>query len=98
MTTIKAIGDRFGDPLPASPPESSSGTLVTFANGGLQVSYQWHGAVARSRVGDQVRMCLIEIPEDCPPGDARGKVYTSTNLRTREAWTLSDSQHLCGGA
>jgi hypothetical protein len=41
---------------------------------------------------------MIAIPGGCPPGDRRGKVYSTTNLRTWEAWTLSDSQHLCGGA
>ena len=98
VTTIKEIGDRFGDPLPASTPHPSSGTLVTFANGGVQVSYHWESVIARSKAGDRVRMCLIALPGGCPPGDTRGKVYNSTNLRTREAWTLSDSQHMCGGA
>ncbi len=98
VTTIKEIGDRFGDELPATEPKPATGTLVTFANGGLQVSYQWEGAVVRSRIGDKVRVCLIELPGDCPPGDTRGKVYKTTNEHTRESWTLSDSQHMCGGA
>jgi hypothetical protein len=36
------------------------------------------------------------IPKDCPPGDDRGREYTTTNLRTDEAWTLPDSQQMCG--
>ena len=24
-------------------------------------------------------MCLVSIPEDCPPGDDRGRIYTTTN-------------------
>jgi hypothetical protein len=97
-TTIKEIGDRFGGPLNTVSPDVGAGTLVTFGNGSVQVSYQWESVIARSHVGDKVRMCLVEIPDGCPPGDTRGKVYTTTNLRSGEAWTLSDSQHMCGGA
>ena len=98
-TAVAAIGDRFGNELaPVAGRDGDPGTGVSFANGGGQVSYQWEAAIARSRVGDPVRMCLIEIPRDCPPGDDRGKVYTTTNLRTGEAWSLPDSQHSCGGA
>jgi hypothetical protein len=25
-------------------------------------------------------------------------MYTTTNLRTLDSWTLPDSQHMCGGA
>jgi len=98
VTTIKEIGDRSGDPLPENKPDPDTGTLVTFANDGVQVSYQWDGAVAHSRVGDKVRICLVEVPSDCPPNDTRGKVYKTTNLRTNETWTMADSQHMCGGA
>ena len=31
-------------------------------------------------------------------GSAGGKVYRTTNLRTRQSWTLPDSEHGCGGA
>ena len=31
-------------------------------------------------------------------GDARGRIYTTTNLRTLESWTMPDSEHQCGGA
>jgi len=98
VTTIKEIGDRSGDPMPKNKPDPDTGTLVTFANDGVQVSYQWEDAVARSRVGDKVRICLVELPQDCPPNDTRGKVYKTTNLRTNESWTMADSQHMCGGA
>ncbi len=97
-TTIEKISDRFGAPIGDSPRPDGMGSAVVFANGGSQVSYDWEAALARSRVGDKVRMCLASIPKDCPPGDDRGRRYTTTNLRTGEAWTLSDSQHMCGGA
>jgi len=99
VTAITAIGDRFGKPLaPVTGDAFDPGTGVSFANGGAQVSYDQEPTIARSRIGDGVRMCLVKLPENCPPGDDRGKVYTTTNLRTGEAWTLPDSQHECGGA
>ena len=54
--------------------------------------------IIRSKVGDRVRICLDSLPKDCPPGDDRGKIYTTTNERTNESWTMQDSQHGCGGA
>jgi len=76
----------------------SSGTSVSFRNGGFQVSYDKVPAIINSRRGDHVLICLVFIPAPCPPGDARGKIYTTTNLRTLDSWTLPDSQHSCGGA
>jgi hypothetical protein len=75
-----------------------SGSAVVFANGGYQVSYEEVEAVQHSHNGDPVFMCLIRIPRNCPPGDARGRWYTTTNLRTMESWTMMDSEHGCGGA
>jgi hypothetical protein len=75
-----------------------SGTGVSYANGGAQVSYEKEWGIIRSAVGDPVRICLVSIPKGCPPGDDRGKVYRTTNLRTGESWKLPDSQHMCGGA
>jgi hypothetical protein len=75
-----------------------SGSAVTMANGVHQVSYDQVGAVNRSRRGDPVWTCLMTLPQNCPPGDDRGKLYTTTNLRTEESWTLPDSAHGCGGA
>jgi hypothetical protein len=89
-TTIEDIGYRLGDP--------DSGSAISYANGGGQVSYDTIPEIHRSRVGDPVRLCLVSIPEDCPPGDDRGKVYSATNLRTSESWEAPDSQHSCGGA
>src|SRR6185437_12962079 len=84
-TTIEDIGYRLGDP--------DSGSAISYANGGGQVSYDTIPEIHRSRVGDPVRLCLVSIPEDCPPGDDRGKVYSATNLRTGESWEAPDSQH-----
>ena len=43
-------------------------------------------------------MCLVSAPQDCPQGDARGKIYRTTNQRTKKSWKLPDSEHACGGA
>lgn len=79
-------------------PNFESGVGVELANGIYGVSYGSVRAVRRSRVGDRVRSCLVSIPHGCPPGDDRGRIYRTTNLRTRQSWTLPDSQHSCGGA
>jgi hypothetical protein len=90
---IKLIGGRLeGDT------NFETGTGVIFDNGGVQISYDREEAVVHSRIGDPVRICLVELPKDCPPGDDRGKIYKTTNLRTGEHWEMPDSQHMCGGA
>lgn len=92
-TKIKLIGGRLeGDDT------FETGTGVIFENGGVQISYEREEAVIHSRVGDPVRVCLVELPKDCPPGDDRGKIYKTTNLRTGKHWEMPDSQHMCGGA
>ena len=75
-TRVKWVGTRL-DNTPGS------GSAIQFMNGGYQVSYDQVAAVDRSRPGDPVRMCLISIPKDCPPGDDRGRFYKTTNLRAR---------------
>jgi hypothetical protein len=99
-TTIVKITDRFGKPLSLARQQDDfdPGTIIEYGNRGMQVSYERESSIARSKVGDRVVMCLKELPKDCPPGDNRGRVYNTKNLRTGEAWTLADSQHSCGGA
>lgn len=77
---------------------TDSGSAVEFANRLSQVSYEELPEVSRSRTGDPVLICLVHIPQHCPKGDNRGNVYTTTNLRTLESWTLPDAEHVCGGA
>ncbi len=48
--------------------------------------------------GDTVRLCLVSLPEDCPPGDDRGKVYSVTNKKNQMSFIGVDAWHLCGGA
>lgn len=90
-TTVTLVGPRLEGLV-------DSGSGVEYANGMGQVSYDVLPGVANSLVGDPVRLCLVSVPENCPPGDDRGRVYAGTNLRTNETWTAPDSQHMCGGA
>ncbi|HEY5070522.1 MAG TPA: hypothetical protein VII63_00680 [Caulobacteraceae bacterium] len=96
-TRIAQVTTRLQDG-PSGRPMPGSGSAVRFANGGYQVSYDTIPAVERSRRGDPVRMCLVSVPRDCPPGDTRGGEYATTNLRTGQSWRLPDSEHSCGGA
>jgi uncharacterized protein len=99
VTKITLIGTRFEDRLGARPPAGEDhGTTVQYENKGVGVSYVYEEGVAASRIGDEVLMCLVSIPKDCPAGDDRGRVYSGTNLRTKGSWQLPDSQHMCGGA
>jgi hypothetical protein len=79
-------------------PILGSGTSIEFTNGIYLVSYDTVPEAESSKPRDPVKLCLISIPKNCPPGDNRGKVYTVTNLRTKKTFTLPDSQHSCGGA
>jgi hypothetical protein len=90
-TTIQAVGTR----LDGTP---DSGSSVSFANGGYQVSYDTVSSITASRAGDPVLVCLVSIPQHCPPGDARGRIYRTTNERTHQTWVLPDAEHSCGGA
>ncbi|HVZ53980.1 MAG TPA: hypothetical protein VG986_18570 [Pseudolabrys sp.] len=99
VSKIASITTRFGEEL--KPPKTdldSTGSLVEYANQGAQVSYDYVEALQASRIGDEVLICLVSLPKDCPPGDERGKVYSGTNLRTKGSWIMPDSQHMCGGA
>ena len=96
-TTIKSVGNRLEDGA-TNKPMPGSGSAISFANGGYQVSYEQVAAVDSSRPGDPVRVCLASIPQGCPPGDDRGREYKTTNLRTHRSWNLPDAEHSCGGA
>ncbi|HXC54752.1 MAG TPA: hypothetical protein VNU97_05630 [Rhizomicrobium sp.] len=90
-TTIKETGPRLEG-------IADSGSSVGYANGLFQVSYEVVPGIAAARAGDRVKLCLIEIPSDCPKGDDRGKVYKATDLRNHKSWQAPDSEHSCGGA
>jgi hypothetical protein len=96
-TAIKDVTTRLVDGS-TNKPIPDSGSAVDFLNGGYQVSYDTLPEITQSRAGDPVTMCLVSIPQGCPPGDKRGRTYKTTNLRTHGSWTLPDAEHMCGGA
>src|SRR5207249_646942 len=91
---IEWIGRRL-ELSDGDPPDGASAVLT---DGVHQVSYDRVAAILSSRVGDPVRVCLMSIPRNCPPGDDRGRIYHVTNLRTGARWQLPDAEHECGGA
>src|SRR4051812_28297359 len=72
---------------------ADSGSAVEFANGLYQVSYDQVPAVNRARRGGPVVVCRISRPQHWPPGDVRGKLYTTTNFRPQDSWSLPDAEH-----
>lgn len=96
-TFIQRIGTRLMD---SSTGESitGSGTTAILTNGVYLVSYDEVPQLRVAQAGDKVKLCLLHIPENCPPGDNRGKVYSLLNYRTGGSVNLPDSQHMCGGA
>ena len=90
-TRIDEVGYRLDD-------APGSGSSVLFADGISLTGYDTVPAIAQSRVGDRVRVCLSSIPTQCPPGDDRGRIYGVVNRRTGGQWERADSQHSCGGA
>lgn len=96
-TFVSKVMTRLQDAV-TKKPILGSGTSIEFTNGIYLVSYDTVPEAESSKPRDPVKLCLISIPKNCPPGDNRGKVYTATNLRTKKTFTLPDSQHSCGGA
>jgi hypothetical protein len=97
-TTITAITDRYGEDLnPRAKKGADPGTIVRFSNSGVQVSLRRENAIFHSQIFDKVNMCLVDIPKECPK-DIRGRVYRTTNLRTKETWSLANDVKSCGGA
>ncbi len=78
--------------------EPDSGSAISYSDGTSGVSYETVAGVVNSRVDDPISICLESVPQNCPVGDERGRVYKATNLRTNETWSLPDSSHSCGGA
>jgi hypothetical protein len=97
-TTITSITDRYGEDIPVRPKKGQPdpGTIVRFSNSGVQVSLRRESSIVKSQVFDKVNLCLVEVPKECP-GDLRGRVYKTTNLRTKETWSLANDIKNCGG-
>ncbi len=96
-TFIQRTGTRFGSSLTENQLEGL-GSSVKLTNGIYLVSYENLEQLRIARPQDKVKVCLLQIPEDCPPGDNRGRVYSLLNYRTNGYVEMPDSQHMCGGA
>lgn len=97
-TRMTARGPRL-EPGPGEPQNDySSGVAVAFANGLGLVSYSATQEVLRTKVGTRVQVCLFREMRGCPPGDDRGKEYRVFDPVEKVAWSMGDSQHVCGGA
>ncbi|MGH7159585.1 MAG: hypothetical protein ACREFS_05840, partial [Acetobacteraceae bacterium] len=81
QSAITWLGQRLTDGE-NGPPIAGSGSAVGFANGGYQVSYDEIPAINEARRNDPVVICLVRLPKNCPPGDARGRVYATIDLRS----------------
>ena len=86
---------RAGSRLEGVP---DSGSAISYENGGVQVSYDELPGLKGSRVSDRVRLCLVSIPEDCPPGDDRGRAYRAKNLRTGKKLGSVGTRSTCAAA
>ncbi|MBB3648605.1 uncharacterized protein FHX14_004834 [Rhizobium sp. BK619] len=95
-TSVLEVHPRLDNGGAADDADFDSGTGIDYANDGYQVSYDREEALIRSKPGDPVTMCLVEIDRDCSP-DEGGKLFLVTNGRTGESWILPDAQHKCGG-
>ena len=91
FTTVHDTGGRLEGDL-------TSGTSVGYEDGHAMVDYEQHANIQAWRAGDPVRLCVTDLPKDCPAGDNRGVGYEARNQRTGEVWRAGDSEHECGGA
>lgn len=71
---------------------------VRYVDGIEQYSMTKLAGLKGARKGDPVKLCLTEVPDECPPGDDRGKVFKATDLKTGKSWEAMNSEHDCGGA
>jgi hypothetical protein len=101
-TKISGLTARLGEIVNGkfvSDDPKDVGSAINYSNGVSGVSYDYIPAISeRSRVGDQIRLCLVSEYVNCPPGDHRGKFYSARNRRTHEKWVLPNAEHICGGA
>jgi hypothetical protein len=80
------------------PGVSDGGYAIDFNNQGHSVLEGTVDAMANSRVGDHVFICLTYKKQNCANGETRDSIFTFTNLRTLEAWSSAATEHMCGGA
>ncbi|HEX8666909.1 MAG TPA: hypothetical protein VF727_00875 [Allosphingosinicella sp.] len=72
-------------------------TEVTFDIGLVLKSFSYEPGVGQSRVGDKVRVCVYELPSNCPAASLYGIKYEAHNLRTGQSWIMRDHYNSCSG-
>lgn len=92
-TQVAVVGNRLED-------TPGSGTAITYTDGTSGFSYEAVNDAEGSKPGDQVKLCLVERPKDCPAGTdpEQGSLFSAENYRTGGKWSLPNSSHECGGA
>ena len=95
-TRVTDVGSRFADTPPL--PDGSNGISVSFKSGLSLISYSSHPAIAATKVGSRVQVCLVQEMRGCPPGDDRGKTYRVYDPLQGIAWSMGEDLHICGGA
>jgi hypothetical protein len=91
LTAVKQVESRLqGVP--------GSGSAIRETNGAYQVSYDRLPAIDAANPEDPVLLCLISIPQHCPPGDNRGRLYGGADMLSEQSWVKPDAEHMCGGA
>ena len=96
-TVIAKLGQRLMDGRTGQDIQNSGDSII-YTDGIYGISYDQIPEIENAKVGDRVNLCLVSLPTNCPAGDDRGKRYSAENLRTKESWSLPDSEHMCGGA
>lgn len=92
-TAVAKVGPRLeGDT------NTHDGASISYKDGHDQVDYESSPRSLGFRPRDPVRLCVIALPTNCPPGDHRGIIYKATDLASRRTWSAPDSEHGCGGA
>lgn len=97
-TRVKKVTGRLGGRPDLAEAQLPSGTAMFFTDGHTIVSYDFEPKWVRSHRADPIRICVKDLPQNCPPGDTRGFGYKVENLRTKQRWEAGDTQHVCGGA
>lgn len=73
------------------------GVGIVYTNG--RTMLQFGDVIAKRWLkGDHVKMCVVSVPQNCPPDSdhsSAGVVYQVRNLRTGDKWKAADSDKSC---
>jgi hypothetical protein len=87
-TGVMWVGTRLqGDGTSLPGIKIDLGSKITYSNGDEQASFETIPNMMRSKIGDDVRLCLIEANK-CEKGYIHN--IGSYNLRTKEKWEAYD--------